>query len=107
MKAMNFPPKFIAWFLMLHKNATTRLILAKGKLSESIKLLISLRQGCPSSMPGYVIQFEPFLIKLDKKMMGITFGNLNNPLALKEKGEAFADDNENLSMDVNYMKTFE
>ena len=107
MEAMNFPKKFRAWFLMFHKGATTRLIIGKGKLSEPISLLISLRQGCPFAMPAYVIQYEPFLCHLDRVLAGVTFGNPSNTRALKESGEAFADDNVNISTSIKDLGTFD
>ena len=70
---------------MLHKDATTKLILRNGKLSAPIQLQTSLRQGCPLAMPAYVIQYEPLLLRLDTVLTGVT---LKNPrgIAIERRG---------------------
>ena len=83
MKAMNFPDKFCAWFRMLHRGASTRLLLGNGKLSTPINLLTSLRQGCPLAMPAYVVQYEPFLRRLDQVLLGVTLKSPRQTEVLK------------------------
>lgn len=107
MKAMNFPNKFCAWFRMLHKGATTRLLLGNGKLSAPISLLTSLRQGCPLAMPAYVVQYEPFLRRLDQVLQGVTLKSPRQTDVLKAKGEAFCDDNGIASTSVEDLNIFD
>ena len=107
MKAMNFPDKFCAWFRMLHRGASTRLLLGNGKLSTPIHLLTSLRQGCPLAMPAYVVQYEPFLRRLDQVLLGVTLKSPRQTEVLKAKGEAFCDDNGIASTSVEDLETFD
>ena len=107
MRAMNFPDKFCAWFRMLHKGATTRLLLGNGKLSAPISLLTSLRQGCPLAMPAYVIQYEPLLRQLDQVLHGVEISRPRVAETLDAKGEAFCDDNGIVSTNVEDLKTFD
>ena len=104
---MNFPNKFCAWFRMLHKGATTRLLLGNGKLSAPISLLTSLRQGCPLAMPAYVVQYEPFLRRLDQVLQGVTLKSPRQTDVLKAKGEAFCDDNGIASTSVEDLNIFD
>lgn len=97
MEVMNFPTKFRSWIQTLHRGANTRLILPGGKLSQAIQINVSLRQGDPWAMTGFVIQFEPFLKALLKVVTGVTLGlprpsMTPNPSSYTEKGPAFADD---------------
>ena len=107
MRAMNFPDKFCAWFRMLHRGATTRLLLGNGKLSAPINLLTSLRQGCPLAMPAYVVQYEPFLRRLDQVLHGVTLKSPRQTEMLKAKGEAFCDDNGIVSTSVEDLSIFD
>ena len=107
MLLMKFPQKYVAWFRMLHRGATTRLLLSNGKLSPPIKLLTSLRQGCPLAMPAYVIQYEPFLRRLDMVLEGVTLKSPRQAEVLKSKGEAFCDDNGIASTSVEDLSIFD
>ena len=53
MNKMNFGSNFVSWIIMLHENATTRLILSE--LSDPIRLLFSIRQGDPLAMLLYIL----------------------------------------------------
>ena len=107
MLSMNFSKKFCAWFKMLHKDATTKLILRNGKLSAPIQLQTSLRQGCPLAMPAYVIQYEPLLLRLDTVLTGVTLKNPRQVEVLQSKGEAFCDDNGIASTCIEDLNTFD
>ena len=107
MRAMNFPEKFCAWFRMLHRGATTRLLLGNGKLSPPISLLTSLRQGCPLAMPAYVVQYEPFLRRLDQVLQGVKISSPRVAETLDSKGEAFCDDNGIVSTNVEDLDKFD
>ena len=66
---MGFPPLFRSWLKMLHKGATTKLILPSG-LSREIKVSFSFRQGDCIAGDLYCLTLEPFLRMLRKKVMG-------------------------------------
>ena len=97
MDHMNFPAEFRLWILMLHRGASTKLLLSGGRLSDPISIKVSERQGDPWAMIGYIIQFEPFLRALERVVTGVTLGlprvtMTPNPGSHTEKGPAFADD---------------
>ena len=103
MDCMNFPPEFRAWILMIHRGVTTRLIFKQGRMSEVIRLTVSERQGDPWAMIGYILQFEPFLLALDKVVTGVTLGMAlppmsPNPAAHTARGPGFADDYANITI---------
>ena len=54
---------------MLHVDAKTRFIL-QG-LTEPINLSFSIRQGDPLAMLLYIIYIEPFLLYLERRMVGL------------------------------------
>ena len=97
MECMSFPEQFRSWIQMLHRGATTKLLLREGKLSDPINITVSERQGDPWAMTGYILQFEPFLRALEKAVTGITLGLprvtlTQNPGSYTERGPGFADD---------------
>ena len=60
MEKMGFPLVFRRWIEMLHKDATTCLILPSG-LTRTIRVIFSFRQGDPVALNLYVLQQEPLL----------------------------------------------
>ena len=84
MLKMNFGEDFISWIAMLHKGASTRLILSG--LSKQIQLLFSIRQGDPMAMLLYIVYIEPLLATLEAKIKGLRIENF------VQKSKAFCDD---------------
>ena len=84
MKRMNFSNKFCNWIRMLHVGARTRFIL--GRLTRSIRVSFSIRQGDPLSMLLYIVYIEPLLIFIEQRIAGLSFANIQPSL------EAYCDD---------------
>ena len=79
MEKMGISPIFINFIKTLYKQNTS-MITNNGFLSEQIPLQRGLRQGCPLSLPLYVIQGE------------VTTININNNNSIKTKISQYADD---------------
>ena len=89
---------------MLHKNAKTCFILQQ--LTRVIFVNFSIRQGDPLSMILYIIYMEPFLLYLDRHLIGLHLSDippavhtlssqtvmLATPQSVPEAVEAFCDD---------------
>ena len=58
-------------------------------------------------MPAYVIQYEPFLLRLDTVLTGVTLKNPRQVEVLKVKGEAFCDDNGIASTSMEDLSIFD
>ena len=96
---MDFPEVFRGWLKMLHRKATTRLILPSG-LSREIPVSFSFRQGDCIAGDLYCLQEEPLLRMLRKHLKGLQITNF------KQKEEAYMDDIINISSDVTDLITF-
>ena len=90
MDCMNFGPKFRRWCLMLNRGATTRILLPMGRVSREIKLAVSIRQGDPSSLNAFQIQFEPYLRRLDQVLKGVIIGGPRHAASHLSQGQAQA-----------------
>ena len=84
MYAMDFPPRFVNWVLMLHEGATTSFILKF--LSDPIGVLFSIRQGDPLSMILYIIYIEPLLMMIKRMTRGLGVS------LISQKDEDYCDD---------------
>ena len=84
MEKMGFGPKFCSWIKMLHSGAKTKLILEK--LSRSIDVIFSIRQGDPLAMLLYILYIEPLLINIEQKISGLKIKNI------LQSTESFCDD---------------
>ena len=93
MRAMGFGETFISWMETLHKDITTCFIL--GNLSEAISLLISLRQGDPLAMPLFLLNMEPLLVYINKKIKGLQMAGM------AQKDSDYVDDISAVSTDPN------
>ena len=91
---MNFPDIFINQIKALHKDISTQFII-NGKLSKSLILLVSLRQGDPLALCLYLINQEPLLNYINRKVKGVTMASLT------QKEEGYVDDISVLSTDLN------
>ena len=100
MERMAFPEVFRRWVKMLHKDATTCLILPSG-LSRVIPVTFSFRQGDPVSLDLYALQQEPFLRVLRNKLHGIAITNF------RQLDEDYCDDTEFVSEDVKDLIIFD
>ena len=58
-------------------------------------------------MPAYVVQYEPFLRRLDQVLLGVTMSSPRQAEVLNSKGEAFCDDNGIVSSGVEDLRTFD
>ena len=99
MERMDFPVIFRRWVEMLHKDATTCLILPSG-LSRIIPVTFSFRQGDPVSLDLYALQQEPFLRVLRNTLHGIHITNF------RQLDEDYSDDTEFVSDDVEDLGRF-
>ena len=86
---MAYPKLLINFIEILYKQNTSTII-NNGFLSENVPMLRGLRQGCPLSLPLYVIQGEITMqnINKDQNIMGITIPNQRNQLKISQ----YADD---------------
>lgn len=100
MEKMSFPVVFRRWVEMLHKDATTCLILPSG-LSRVFPVTFSFRQGDPVSLDLYVLQQEPFLRVLRNTLHGIPITNF------RQLDEDYCDDTEFVSEDVEDLVRFD
>ena len=96
---MDFPLVFRGWMKMLHRGATTRLILPTG-LSREISVSFSFRQGDCIAGDLYCLQQEPLLRMLRMNLKGLQLTNF------KQIEEAYMDDIVNLSGDVGDLVIF-
>ena len=89
MEKLGISKTFINFIEILYKQNTSTII-NNGFLSENVPMLRGLRQGCPLSLPLYVIQGEITTqnINKDQNIMGITIPNQRNQLKISQ----YADD---------------
>ena len=85
---------------MLHKDATTCLILPTG-ISRSIPVTFSFRQGEPVALDLYALQQEQFLRLLRRHLHRVTITNF------KQKDLDYCDDTEVLSDDPQDLVRFD
>lgn len=70
----NFPTGFITCLKRLYKNATSQ-ILFNGFLTPAIRILSSVRQGCPLSMALFALYIEPLVRMLYENIFGCLIAN--------------------------------
>ena len=96
---MAFPEKYRSWLQMLHRGATTRLILPSG-LSRDIQVTFSFRQGDCIAGDLYCLNQEPLLRTLRNILVGLCVENFF------QKDTSYLDDIELLSGDKQDLVTF-
>ena len=84
MRKMNFSSLFCSWIRMMHEGAMTKFILSS--LTEAIRVDFSIRQGDPLSMILYILFIEPFLLALERNLIGL------NVAGISQKVEGYCDD---------------
>ena len=89
MGKLGLPKTFINFIEILYRQNTS-MIINNGFLSENIPMSRGLRQGCPLSLPLYVIQSEIITqnINKDPNILGITIPNQKEQLKISQ----YADD---------------
>ena len=89
MEKLRLSKTFISFIEVLYKQNISSII-NNGFLSENISMLKRLRQGCPLSLPLYVIQSEITTqnINKDNNIIGLTIPNQKKQLKLSQ----YADD---------------
>ena len=89
MEKLGFSIEYIKFIEILYKDNTS-IITNNGFLSETVKMLRGLRQGCPLSLPLYVIQGEITTknINKDKTIIGLQIPNYKKQLKISQ----YADD---------------
>ena len=100
MEKMGFPLVFRRWIEMLHKDATTCLILPSG-LTRTIRVIFSFRQGDPVALNLYVLQQEPLLRLLRSSLSDFPLTNFN------QLDVDYCDDIEFVSEDVQDLVKFD
>ena len=85
MKKMGFSNQFIQFIKILYKSNTS-FVINNGFLSPPIQLLRGLRQGCPLSLPLYVIQGEVTTANIDKNenIKGIKIPNSRKEIKISQ-----------------------
>ena len=112
MEAMGFGGTFCSWVEMLHLGARTRFILRK--LTRSISVSFSIRQGDPIAMLLYIIYIEPLLIFIERRITDLPIENMAQSEERRVAGlpaknvrqsvEAFCDDVNIITSDLNDLK---
>ena len=97
---MAFPQIFRSWLKMLHKDATTRLLLTSG-LSREIPVSFSFRQGDNIAGDLYCLTQEPLLRMIKSRLVGLLFTNFF------QKDTSYLDDIQILSGDERDLVTFD
>ena len=89
MDKMGFSNIFINFIKILYKNNTSTII-NNGFLSAPVQLQRGLRQGCPLSLPLYVVQEEVTTINInqDESISGIKIPNKKQEIKVSQ----YADD---------------
>ena len=89
MDKMGFANIFINFIKILYKNNTSTII-NNGFLSAPVQLQRGLRQGCPLSLPLYVVQEEVTTINInqDESISGIKISNKKQEIKVSQ----YADD---------------
>ena len=89
MEKMRFSPIFINFLKILYKQNTS-MIINNGFLSPQVSLQRGLREGCPLSLPLYVIQGQitKINIKNDTNIAGINIPNQKEETRISQ----YADD---------------
>lgn len=67
---MGFPTSFIRCLEKVYLVGASRLNI-NGKLTSSLKIERSVRQGCPLSMPLFALYLTPLLTKLEQRIRGV------------------------------------
>ena len=85
MEKMGFSPLFINFLQTLYKQNIS-MITNNGFLSPQVSLQRGLRQGCPLSLPLYVIQSQIITtnIKQDKTITGINIPNQKEQVKISQ-----------------------
>ena len=85
MKKMGFSNQFIQFIKILYKSNTS-FVINNGFLSPPIQLLRRLRQGCPLSLPLYVIQGEVTTANINKNenIKGIKIPNSRKEIKISQ-----------------------
>ena len=99
MERMAFPLTFRMWLQMLHKGATTRIILPTG-LSRKIEVTFSYRQGDCIAGDLFCLNQEPLLRKLRERVVGLLVSDFFR------KDTSYLDDIQLISADEQDLITF-
>ena len=78
LRTMNFPSSFIRWIEILYNNIESK-IQVNGRLTDSVDITRSIRQGCPLSMSIYALVIETLAcsIRDNDNIKGISIPNSN------------------------------
>ena len=88
MRKLGFSKEYIQFVEILYKDNSS-IIANNGFLSESVMMLRGLRQGCPLSLPLYVIQGEVTTenINNDNTIIGLKIQNFKKQLKILQYGD--------------------
>jgi hypothetical protein len=84
LEAMGFGDGLRRWVAILHQDVSATFML--HSLSPELAILFSVRQGDPLAMILYIIQMEPFLVRLEASLKGLHVG------VIRELSFAYVDD---------------
>ncbi len=82
LRKFNFHPNFIQWISTLYTGITSR-VKVNENLTNAIEIRRGVRQGCPLSMPLFVVCMEPLIQAITKSnyLKGVTL-TPNNPIKI-------------------------
>ena len=105
LEAMKFSSVFRRWVRMLHRGATTRLLAGSSGLTRAISVTFSFREGDSAASPLYILQQEPFLLRVRQVCRGVRIGR--NISSFCQVDEAFSDDETIVGTDISDVVKFE
>jgi exonuclease III len=74
LEAMGFGQVLRQWIVTLHSDAVATFMLAN--LSPELQVRFSIRQGDPLALVLFVVQMEPYLVRLEKLLKGVYVGQI-------------------------------
>ena len=100
MVKLNIPNEFIRWFWKMYKNLGIIIVVNNCK-SKILSVKRGFMEGHPSSMAAFVVSLIPFMLRIDKNLLGIKIKQKVH------KSKLFADDMKIFLKDLNEINLIE